>query len=223
MSETSSFKPKPSFGYTGISAFFTRYFWVIIRNLVGWVLIISAIVVGGVFPGPLGTPIFLIGFSLITFPGKRRLTSRVLRGIPMDLFTHRMRSIRGAIAVIFPPLIVWLIAHREHSQFHPQRIGLWPTIAVYCMAVAGTWLLTFWFMRGLNLIIHFLPRVRRNVRPWLKKHGINLLPPRRRRRSKSSPMSPQNEEILAISSERVVQARGTWRAMRRWIPFGRGS
>jgi hypothetical protein len=214
------FKAKPHFGHAGIGAFFTRYFWVILRNLLGWILIVSAIVVGGVFPGPLGTPIFLIGFSLITFPGKRRLTSRLLRGMPMDLYTRRIRWIRVAISLIFPPLIVWLVVRREHSQFHPQQIGVWRTIALYCMAVAGCWLAIFWLLRGLNLLIHYLPHVRRRVRPWLKKHGINLLPPRRRRRSRFAPISPPNEEILGITSERAAEARGTWQAFRQWLRIG---
>jgi len=222
MPKQTRFKARPSFGYAGIGAFFTRYFWVIVRNLVGYFLIVSAAVVGGVFPGPLGTPIFLIGFGLITFPGKRRLTSRLLRGLPMNLYSRRTRSIRAAAALIFPPLIVWLIGHREHSPFYSERIGDWRTIVLYCLAVAGSWLAMFWFLRFLNLLIGFLPHLRRNVRPWLKKKGINLLPPRRRRRSPNAPMSPHNEEILGITTEKADQARGTLDAMRKWLPFGRG-
>jgi hypothetical protein len=40
-------------------------------------------VAGPLVPGPGGIPLFLIGFALISFPGKRRLTARVLRGKPV--------------------------------------------------------------------------------------------------------------------------------------------
>jgi len=33
-------------------------------------------VMGPLVPGPGGLPLFLIGFGLITFPGKRRITAR---------------------------------------------------------------------------------------------------------------------------------------------------
>src|SRR4051812_40634215 len=61
-------------------AFLSEYAWFIIRNVVGWVLILASIPVGVLLPGPGGLPMFLIGFALVTFPGKRKLTARVLRG-----------------------------------------------------------------------------------------------------------------------------------------------
>ena len=44
--------------------------------------ILLSFVAGPLVPGPGGIPLFLIGFTLISFPGKRRLTARVLRGTP---------------------------------------------------------------------------------------------------------------------------------------------
>ena len=61
--------------------FLNEYAWFIVRNIVGWMLILAAPPLGLLLPGPGGLPVFLIGFALVTFPGKRRLTARVLRGI----------------------------------------------------------------------------------------------------------------------------------------------
>ena len=74
--------PKPDESQGEARPYLVRYAAVIIKNILGWALMLSAIVLGGVFPIPIGTPMFLIGFALITLPGKRRLTSGALRGIP---------------------------------------------------------------------------------------------------------------------------------------------
>src|SRR3954451_13184234 len=60
--------------------FFSDYFWFIFKNVIGWLLILSSLPIGVALPGPGGIPLFLIGFALVTFPGKRQLTSRVMRG-----------------------------------------------------------------------------------------------------------------------------------------------
>jgi hypothetical protein len=52
------------------------YAWLILRNVLGWVLIVD----GALIPGPVGLPVFMIAFALISFPGKRRPTARALRG-----------------------------------------------------------------------------------------------------------------------------------------------
>ena len=80
-----------------------RYAWIIIKNVVGWVLMLSAIAVGSVFPIPLGTPMFLIGFALITFPGKRHITSSALRGIPIRIYTRKALMWRLAFSLLLPP------------------------------------------------------------------------------------------------------------------------
>src|SRR3954469_14509809 len=63
-----------------VRQFLTDYAWWLSRNVVGWILMLAALPIGFALPGPFGLPLFLIGFALVTFPGKRRLTARVLRG-----------------------------------------------------------------------------------------------------------------------------------------------
>src|SRR2546429_638046 len=62
------------------AGFIARYFWVIVKNIVGWLFILSALPVGLTLPGPGGLPLFLLGFAMVTFPGKRNLTARLLSG-----------------------------------------------------------------------------------------------------------------------------------------------
>ncbi|MGA2585285.1 MAG: hypothetical protein ABSG31_18600 [Tepidisphaeraceae bacterium] len=203
--------PKPHSARGRIGWFFARYFWVLVRNLIGWILIISALVLGGIFPGPLGTPIFLIGLALVTLPGKRRVTSRLLRGNPIDLTSRPIRVMSVAAALLLPALIIFVLLHRN-SGWHAGPLAL-----ACLLAIGGSWLAVFWLPRGANLVIGFLPRIRRKVRPWLKKHGINLLPPRRMRRSRYSPTPPHNEEILQIDPHQMDRARGAWHAFRMWL------
>src|SRR4051794_25970218 len=61
---------------------FFDYFWFVFKNVLGWIFILGSFPVGLTVPGPGGVPLFLIGFALVTFPGKRKITSHVMRGRP---------------------------------------------------------------------------------------------------------------------------------------------
>src|SRR5689334_698192 len=82
--------------------------WVlfILKNVVGWILMLLAWPVGLTFPGPGGLPLFLIGFALITFPGKRNITARVLRGIPVNRNSRAYQTSLGITAVVLPALVL---------------------------------------------------------------------------------------------------------------------
>jgi len=173
--------PPPAFSPipTGIGGFFARYFWIILRNVIGWLLILLALPVAGFFPPlPLGTPIFLIGFTLITFPGKRRLTARILRGIQFDLWSPALRITRLAIALVLTPLALGLFLH-HHPRF--QTMGKTTTVAEYLVSIGAAWMVVLWLMRLVNLAISLVPAMRRRVRPWMRRHGAKPPPPRKRR------------------------------------------
>src|ERR1041385_5155246 len=70
--------PLPANFVTRTQQFLQDYSWIIVRNVIGWLFMLLALPIGVVVPGPLGFPLFLIGFGLVTFPGKRKLTARVL-------------------------------------------------------------------------------------------------------------------------------------------------
>ena len=55
-----------------------HYAWFIAKNVIGWALILASPPIGIMLPGPGGLPLFLIGFAMITFPGKRALVGVAL-------------------------------------------------------------------------------------------------------------------------------------------------
>lgn len=176
-------KPQETLPEAG--TFFRRYTWVIVKNIIGWVLILSAMVVGSVLPVPLGMPMFFIGFALVNFPGKRRLTSSALRGIPINLCSHNARLWRLAVSLILPLAVLWFLAHEPHPPvLHPTRMPPLQLCGLYAAAIVGAWILVWLFLLGVNAVVKILPRLRRRVRPWLRQRGINLLPPRRKRSTK---------------------------------------
>src|SRR5580698_6671553 len=109
MSEPSR-PPGPADPAREAARYFVRYAAVIIKNVVGWALMIAALGLGSFFPIPIGTPLFLIGFAMITLPGKRRLTSSALRGIPIRIYTRKAFWWRSAISLLLPPAALWFLA-----------------------------------------------------------------------------------------------------------------
>jgi hypothetical protein len=181
--------------------FLERYTWILVKNVVGWLLMLSALVVAGVVPIPLGTPMFLIGFAMITLPGKRHITSGALRGIPIKMYTRTARMRRLAVSLLLPPAAVWFLAIQRHPIIHPSQMSLSHLCAVYVAAIVGAWILTWLTLLAINAVLSVLPRTRRHVRPWLRRHGINLLPPRRKLRNPSRPHARDDQEILGFGRD----------------------
>jgi hypothetical protein len=186
-----------------------RYVAVIVKNVVGYLLILCAMVVGGIFPGPLGTPMFLIGFAMITFPGKRRLTSGALRGKQIPLFSSRARIWRLAISLLLPPGFIILLEFMRLPNLYPSRMSFARLSATYGLAIVASWFLTLLAVLLMNAVLKILPRIRRKVRPWLRDHGINLLPPRRKRRNPTSPpQPPDDQQIVEFSHPHLLRKSG---------------
>jgi hypothetical protein len=181
--------------------FLEKYLWILIKNVVGWALMLSAIVVGSVSPIPLGAPMFLIGFALITLPGKRHITSGALRGIPIKIYTRKALMWRLAISLLLPPAVVWFLAFQRRPILHPSQMGLPRLCAVYAVTIVGAWLFTLVMLLAINVVLRFLPKTRRRIRPWLRHHGINLLPPRRKSRNPSRPQLPDEQQILEFGRD----------------------
>src|SRR5689334_19895485 len=90
-----------------VHRFFADYAWFIARNILGWILILAAPPLGAILPGPFGLPIFLIGFALVTFPGKRRLTARVLRGRRLAIEHSAYALVAAFVSIVIPAVILW--------------------------------------------------------------------------------------------------------------------
>lgn len=156
--------------------FLAGYSWLIFKNVIGWTLILVSFVAGPFVPGPGGIPLFLIGFALVTFPGKRRLTARVLRGRRIRLHSRPLMVVIAVLSVAVPALALWFWGTRLHIQ------GPLTVVGAYLLGVVLTGLLSYGAVLLLNLLLRAMPPIRRRVRPWLRNHRIHLLPPRRRRR-----------------------------------------
>jgi hypothetical protein len=198
--------PRPAEPARDPAGYLVRYAAVIVKNIVGWALMLAALGLGSFFPIPIGTPLFLIGFAMITLPGKRKLTSGALRGIPIKLHTRTAFWWRLAASLLLPPAVLWFLEFQRWPVLHPSQMPLGRLCLVYSLAILSAWALTWLFLHAVNAVVRILPKVRRRVRPWMRDHGINLLPPRRKRRfplssqSQASSQSGEDERILSINA-----------------------
>ena len=189
--------------------FLTTRTWLVLKNLIGWVLILAAFVAGPLVPGPGGLPLFLIGFALISFPGKRRLTARVLRGRPVHFRPALFALICAGTALIAPALVLLLVRHRP-GWFARARTGAFThgrvaVAALYLILGAVVWMLVRLTPHVLNVLLRITARARRKFRPWLRHHRIRLLPPRWRLRRLHEPGCGPfrlKDEILRFSKKR---------------------
>ena len=162
--------------------FFGSIYWLILKNVLGWLLILAALIAGPTVPGPGGIPLFLIGFALVSFPGKRRLTARVLRGKPVRFPGRPFVLISAAVAVAAPAVLLTVTRTRSRWLAEQYERGSVAALVIYLLGVSLTWMLARLFPHALNLLLRLVSRARRKFRPWLRHHRIRLLPPRWRTR-----------------------------------------
>lgn len=162
--------------------FLAGYLWLILKNLLGWTLILLSLVAGPLVPGPGGIPLFLIGFALITFPGKRRLTARVLRGRPIRPQARILILSIAGVALVVPALGLGIAGTRLDWLNGLYAHGPLARVGFYLLAVVIVGATLYAAVLLLNLLLRIMPPIRRRVRPWLRRHDVRLLPPRRRRR-----------------------------------------
>ncbi len=162
--------------------FFAGYSWLILRNVLGWSLVLLSFLAGPLVPGPGGLPLFLIGFALVSFPGKRRLTARVLRGRPIRFRTKWFSSITLAVALAASVATLSATRPWAHWPLEQPAVQGVVIVAIYLFGTAAAWLVLRLVLILTNAFLRIVPRIRRHIRPWLHRRGIRLLPPRRRRR-----------------------------------------
>jgi glycosyltransferase 2 family protein len=200
------------------------YFGFILRNVIGWVFLLGSVTVGLSLPLPAGMPImFLIGFTLITFPGKRRLLSRVMRGTPMSVepWPFAIVVIAISVSVTITALAV-LTSKYDHLL---RRLDLqWFHVLGVCFFAAGvSWCVLRLGLAGLNFWLRRVPKLRGSLRPWLRRRGINLLPPRLHRNKRaSSPKRlpgrlPREEPIIELNEGYHRRLQFAWSNARPWI------
>lgn len=185
--------------------FYGGYTWLILKNFIGWTIILAALIAGPIVPGPGGIPLFLLGFTMVSFPGKRKLTARVLRGRRISL-QGRVALAILAVSLMSAALALWFLEARvDWFAATVEKRPLLLLSAAYLIGVCISGLAALATMFMINLLIRIMPPIRRRVRPWLRHHHIRLLPPRYRRRlSHEAGTGPVHlkDEILAFIRKR---------------------
>ena len=192
---------------TAFRTFLRGYFWLILKNVIGWLLILASPVLGITIPGPGGIPIFLIGFALVTFPGKRRITTRFMRGRPMRLEAGIFTFLVTLVSVAVTVGGMWFTL--DHYKHLLAAWGLKPAaiLGVGLVGLGVTWVVTWLALRLANLILTGIPRARRTMRPWLRRRGIRLLPPRH---PVAGEDSVDENEIFLIDPRHSARAKRAW-------------
>jgi hypothetical protein len=193
--------------------------WFIVKNILGWVLILGAGPVGVLVPGPGGLPLFLIGFALITFPRKRHLTARVLRGMPVRRDSKAYGWLVFTVALLVPAAAISWWRNRWFPLFdrdvYPDHLRHAPgSVVLLLLYLCSATLIWIFGLRGIHIInlgLRLVSRVRRRVRPWLRRKGIDLLPPRRRLRH-GKRREAADEGILEIDQRYEVRAKSAWKS-----------
>lgn len=204
----------------------------LLKNVVGWALILASFVIGPTIPGPGGIPVFIVGFALITFPGKRRATARVMRGLPADPNRWPYRLTRIGAAVLLPAAALAYVQFKWHPLWGGDVDPSTTAMVAVGSAVAALAIWLAGYRAALvNRLIAAVPKVRRKVRPWMRRKGIDLLPPRRGRRFvegqaegqpvvTNEPTLPDENTILGLHPRHVTRFRAAWRAFRPWLKRG---
>lgn len=201
-----------------LRGYLSGYFWWIAKNVIGWILILIAWPVGIALPGPGGIPLFLIGFALVAFPGKRRLTSRVMRGKPFDLEARLFIFLATFVSILVTAGLLWFAIDRYRKLLDAWDIEPAAIVGVALLALVVTFAVTRLALHGVNLFIRTLPLARRAVRPWLRKRGIHLLPTRRKRvHHPEGTVVLQNEEIIEFDTRHRERVSRLWLFLKPWL------
>ncbi len=206
---------------------FMTYAWLVLKNVIGWLLILFSLPAGALLPGPGGIPMFLIGFAMISFPGKRKLTARVARGkpIPKNSLTYQWGV---AITCVVAPMafLLYVYIQRDDPWVKPllhlcgaDRHGI-VYVAAYILLAGALWVLLWPGRTLINWGLQIVARIRRKVRPLLRRYGVDLLPARRRRRRLTADGPFQREpdsEILEIHERHYRTASIAWNRSKPWL------
>ncbi|HWB54058.1 MAG TPA: lysylphosphatidylglycerol synthase domain-containing protein, partial [Tepidisphaeraceae bacterium] len=164
-------------------------------------------------------PLFLIGFALVTFPGKRRLTARILYGRPLPLPRRLVSWGAGILAVVLPALLIWYVFRTELNFVRrelelPFTFIIGATLGSYLFLVVFTWLLTRATLWTTNKLLRLIPMARRRMRPWLRRRGIVVLPPRRAHPGATEAQIEQ--DILELSPDQQERVNRLWKWTKTW-------
>ena len=199
------------------------YFWTIFKNVVGWLCIGASPILGVLLPGPGGIPLFLVGFALVTFPGKRRLTTHVFRGRRLPIESPWFTGLVTFFSVLVTAAVMWAAGHYSEriirwvpllGRYAGGDVGKLVAIGAFALPVTmgvswvGAWLLN-------RVVLRWVPGLRRFLRRTLRKYGVRLLPARRRRIGGRTELV--TDEILGIDEAQKRRLSRAWRRYGPWL------
>lgn len=202
---------------------FADTFWFILKNVIGWTLILASPVLGLTVPGPGGIPVFLIGFALVTFPGKRKLTSRMMRGRNVTIGEGPFTFFCALISVLLTTGVTLFVLDyvKQYQAFFARYsvAGLAGIFAFSVISFGVTWLVTKAGLAAANWVIRQIPWIRRKSRPLFRRIGIRILPARRKRVSDIDGRQTvvENQEILEFHEEYTNFPRRAWAFLKPWL------
>jgi hypothetical protein len=198
------------------------YFWLVLKNVVGWAAILASPILGVVLPGPGGIPLFVIGFALVTFPGKRQLTTRVFRGKRLPIESPLFTGLITLVSVLVTGGLMWAVGH--YYQWIVERVPLadyglddvaW-LVGFAALAAPVTMGVLWVGLKLLNyVLIRWVPPTRRFLRRTLRKWGVELLPTRRRRIGGSTKFV--NDEIIGLDDKQRRRLKRAGRDLLPWV------
>jgi glycosyltransferase 2 family protein len=208
-------------GAGGHRALFADYFWFILKNIVGWAFVLASFVLGPV-PGPGGIIVFLIGFGMISFPGKRRLMVRIFRGRQFELRGRWLHLIVTAAGMLLAVAAMGWLFWRDTGRWHAAPVTPLARVGIYAAFAMIAWLAVRFALRGANWLVGVMPKIRRKVRPMLRRRGVDLLPPRLRRRAPQPDgtfawHAHDTGEVIRLHARHRTRLRNTWTIIKPWL------
>ena len=203
-----------------LGAHLMTYFWVVLKNVIGWLFILSALPVGISLPGPGGVPLFLIGFALVSFPGKRKITTSIMRGRPVRVDAGTFTFAASFLSVAVSVVVLWVVTSRYGERLDamnlPAPAWVASTLGIALAATPVTAGVLWLGLKAGNYVVLGLPKVRRMTRPWLRRRGIRLLPPRRH--LEEGVTTRRNaDEILEIDERHQQRLARAWQVGKPWL------
>lgn len=204
------------------------YFWVIFKNVVGWLAIAASPILGIALPGPGGIPLFIVGFALVTFPGKRKLTTHVFRGRRLPIESGLFTGLITFFSVLVTAGMMW--AAWRYYGWIVERVPLADyglgdvakLVAISVLALPVTMVVTWIGLKILNyILLNWVPGIRRFLRRTLRKYGVRLLPTRRRRiggvGGVGGDVEMVHDEIIGLDDSQRAKLTRSWQRFGPWL------
>ncbi|MEM6561866.1 MAG: hypothetical protein AAF656_09705, partial [Planctomycetota bacterium] len=192
-----------------------RTFLLVAKNVVGWLFILASPVLGITLPGPGGIPVFLVGFALVTFPGKRKLTTRFLSGRGLELSDRLLVGLSTLAAIVVTVTLVTLGAaqfEKVQAFLDDYALGRGVLVTIVALALLVSFATAWVGLQVLNWSLAKVPKLRGIARRWFKKFGLRMLPPRRKGGRRDG-----EGEILELSEGSQRRLRRVWSVAGPWL------